>query len=155
MHNAVAPGMGAIGVLVAIEPLPGREPIAAGSPAAIASAELGRRIAMHVAASKPVFLSRDTAPASTFATERAELEAQVSTPVPTRAAGTHSMSVCVQAAAVAKTPAIATKMVEGRLAKLYAERILLDQVRLLSPARQPTPRAHPRPRAHAAAVCAC
>ena len=55
------------------------------------------------------------------------------------------MPLCVQAAAAAKTPAIAMKMVEGRLAKLYAERILLDQVRHLSPTHQLT-RAYPFPR---------
>lgn len=75
VHNAVSPGLGAIGVLVAIAPV--GAPVPPGSPAAAAATELGRRVAMHVAACKPAFVSREAVPPGAFAAERAAFEEQV------------------------------------------------------------------------------
>jgi len=64
MHNQAAPGLGKIGVLVALE--------SAGNNAEELEA-LGRMIAMHVAAANPVALDIDGVPAETLARERAIL----------------------------------------------------------------------------------
>jgi len=64
VHNQAAPGMGKIGVLVALE--------SAGKKDQLAS--FGRMLAMHVAATNPVALDLDSVPADTLARERAILE---------------------------------------------------------------------------------
>lgn len=62
MHNQVAPGLGKIGVLVALE--------SAGKNAE-ELASLGRMVAMHVAATNPVALSLEGIPADVLAREKA------------------------------------------------------------------------------------
>jgi elongation factor Ts len=63
VHNAVSPGVGRIGVLVALE--------GAGDKAAIR--EVGRKIAMHVAATAPLSLNTDDLDPAAIEKERAVL----------------------------------------------------------------------------------
>ncbi|MFN0192566.1 MAG: translation elongation factor Ts, partial [Aestuariivirga sp.] len=64
VHNQAAPGMGKIGVLVALESTGKKEELAA----------FGRLLAMHVAATNPVALDLDSVPPETLAREKAILE---------------------------------------------------------------------------------
>lgn len=64
VHNQAAPGMGKIGVLVALESTGKKEELAA----------FGRLLAMHVAATNPVSLDLAGVPADTLARETAILE---------------------------------------------------------------------------------
>ena len=98
VHNSLAPGLGKIAVLVALESDAAEEPLAA----------LGRQLAMHVAAANPLYLDIAAVPAAALERERAVLREQ--------------------ARATAKSDAIAEKMVEGRLRKFYEEAVLLEQV---------------------------
>jgi len=98
MHGALAPNLGKIGVLVALE--------SAGDQAKLL--ELGKQIAMHVAAARPEAL--DIADVSTEAVDR---ERNV---------------LAEQARASGKPEDIIQKMVEGRLRKYYEEVVLLEQV---------------------------
>jgi elongation factor Ts len=98
MHNSLAPGLGKIGVLVALEPEAGGE----------ALATLGRQLAMHVAAANPQFLDVASVPAAALDRERAVLREQ--------------------AAVSGKSEDIVSRMVEGRLRKFYEDTVLLDQV---------------------------
>ena len=70
-------------------------------------AELGKDIAMHIAASKPICVSKDNVPA-----DKIELERNIYTQ---------------QAAASGKPAEIVAKMVEGRINKFLAEVTLLGQ----------------------------
>jgi elongation factor Ts len=84
--------------------------LAAGSPAAAAREEfarLARDVAMQVAAMAPRWVRRGDVPAETLEQERAVLRAQPDMQ--------------------GKPPAVQAKIVEGRLAKFYAEACLLDQ----------------------------
>ncbi|HIJ38802.1 MAG TPA: elongation factor Ts [Rhodospirillaceae bacterium] len=98
MHNATAPGLGKIGVLVALE--------SAGDAAKLQ--ELGKQIAMHVAAASPLFLAVDAVDSASLERERAVLTEQAS--------------------ASGKPAAVIEKMVEGRIRKYYEEVVLLEQV---------------------------
>jgi elongation factor Ts len=98
LHNSLAPGLGKIGVLVALESEAGDAALAA----------LGRQLAMHVAAANPLYLEIAAVPAAALERERAVLREQ--------AQGT------------GKTEAIVERMVEGRLRKFYEEAVLLEQV---------------------------
>jgi elongation factor Ts len=64
IHNQAAPGMGKIGVIVALE--------SAGNKEALAT--FGRMLSMHIAATNPVALSLDLVPADVLAREKAVLE---------------------------------------------------------------------------------
>ena len=64
VHNQIAPGMGKIGVIVALE--------STGNKASLS--EFGRMLAMHVAATNPVALALDQVPADVLARESAILE---------------------------------------------------------------------------------
>jgi elongation factor Ts len=101
VHNQIAPGLGKIGVLVALE--------SAADPAKLAAA--GRPIALHVAAANPLFL--DVASVDPAALER---EKDV---------------LREQARASGKPENIIDKMVEGRLRKYYEEAVLLEQVSVI------------------------
>jgi len=103
MHSAAAPGIGRIGVLVGIESERADEPVQ----------ELGKKIAMHVAASNPMALARSDLPADALERERAVLVEQA------RASG--------------KPEAVILKMVEGRLSKFYEEVCLLEQPFVMDP----------------------
>jgi elongation factor Ts len=98
VHNALKPGIGKIGVLVALEAaseLDGLE-------------LLGRQVGMHVAATRPEALEVDAVDPAALARERDVLSEQA------RASG--------------KPEAIIEKMVEGRIRKYYEEVVLLEQV---------------------------
>ncbi|CAN1501683.1 Tsf Translation elongation factor Ts [Caulobacteraceae bacterium] len=103
IHNAVAPELGKIGVLVAIE--------GAGDQAAIT--ELGRKIAMHVAATNPLSLSTDDLDQANVERERAVFTEQ--------------------ALASGKPESVVEKMVEGRIRKFYEEVVLLKQAFVMNP----------------------
>ena len=103
IHNAVAPELGKIGVLVAIE--------GAGDQAAIM--ELGRKIAMHVAATNPLSLSTDDLDQANVERERAVFTEQ--------------------ALASGKPESVVEKMVEGRIRKFYEEVVLLKQAFVMNP----------------------
>lgn len=98
VHNALTPGLGKIGVLVALE--------SAGDAAKLEA--LGKQIAMHVAAARPEAL--DIGDVSTEALDR---ERDV---------------LSDQARASGKSEEIIAKMVEGRIRKYYEEVVLLEQV---------------------------
>lgn len=97
VHNAVKPGLGKIGVLVALE--------STGDKAKLA--ELGKQIAMHIAAASPQSLSTDDLDPTAVERERAVLIEQA------RASG--------------KPDNIIEKMIEGRIRKFYQEVVLLEQ----------------------------
>jgi elongation factor Ts len=98
VHSALAPGLGKIGALVALESTGNAEKLA----------ELGVRLAQHVAASRPQYL--DIASVDPAALER---ERQVQRE---------------KARASGKPDAIVEKMVEGGVRKfLYEELVLLEQ----------------------------
>ncbi len=97
IHNALTPGLGKIGVLVALE-----------SEADAAAFEvLGKQIAMHVAAAKPLAVNRDGLDPAVVERERDVLVEQA------RESG--------------KPEEIIKKMIEGRMRKYYEEVCLLDQ----------------------------
>jgi elongation factor Ts len=98
VHSAVKPGMGKIGVLVALE--------AASEIEALEG--LGRQIGMHVAAARPEALDVTAIDPSALEREKAVLSEQ--------------------AKASGKPPAVIEKMVEGRIRKYYEEVVLLEQV---------------------------
>jgi elongation factor Ts len=98
MHNTLGPGIGKIGVIVALE----------SSAAAGALAELGKQLAMHVAAASPRYLDIASVPQSALERERDVLREQA------RASG--------------KADGIIERMVDGRLRKFYEEFVLLEQI---------------------------
>jgi elongation factor Ts len=98
VHNSLGPGIGKIGVLVALE----------SSADGDALATLGKQLAMHIAAANPQYLDIASVPSSALDRERAVLREQ--------------------ARATAKSDAIAERMVEGRLRKFYEDNVLLEQV---------------------------
>lgn len=97
VHNAAAPNLGKIGVLVALE--------SAGDQGKLEA--LGKQIAMHVAAAFPKYLNRDEVDA-------AEMEREKNV-------------IREQALAEGKPAEIVEKMLEGRMRKFYEEICLLDQ----------------------------
>jgi elongation factor Ts len=103
IHNATAPNLGRIGVLVAIE--------GAGEQAKLQ--ELGRKIAMHVAATQPLSLSTDDLDPAAVERERAIF--------------------AEQAAQSGKPEGVIEKMVEGRIRKFYEEVVLLKQAFVMNP----------------------
>jgi len=107
IHGAVAGAadLGRIGVLVAVE--------GTGDQAALKA--LGRDIALHVAATAPLSLSVEDLDPAAVERERAIFTDQ--------------------AIASGKPPAVAEKMVEGRIRKFYEEAVLLKQAYVRDPAR--------------------
>jgi elongation factor Ts len=98
VHNQVAPGLGKIGVLVALE----------SSAPAETLGTLGRHVAQHVAAAHPLALSAEDLPAELIERERA---------IATEKANESG-----------KPANIVEKMVEGGLAKFRKESALLTQL---------------------------
>jgi elongation factor Ts len=98
VHNAAAPDLGKIGVLVALESSADPEKLMA----------LGKQFAMHVAAANPLALSVDALSPEIVARERAIYADQA------RQSG--------------KAENVIEKMIEGRLRKFYEESVLLSQV---------------------------
>jgi elongation factor Ts len=103
IHNAVADGLGKMGVLVAIE--------TTGS--ADAARAFARQVAMHVAATNPLSLTPEEIDPAVVAREKDIYSDQA------RQSG--------------KPEAIIEKMVEGRLRKFYEEVVLLKQAFVLNP----------------------
>lgn len=103
IHTAMAPGMGKIGVLVALE--------STGDTAALT--EAGKKIAMHVAAANPRFLTVADVDAATIEHEK----------------GIYAE----QAKNSGKPEAIIAKMVEGRMRKFYEEVVLTEQAFIMDP----------------------
>ncbi len=98
MHNQAAPGLGKIGVLVALE--------SSGDVAKLE--ELGKKLAMHVAAAAPLALTEADIPAEVAERERAVYMEQA------RESG--------------KPENIIEKMVEGRMKKFFKESVLMSQL---------------------------
>lgn len=98
VHSAVTPGLGKIGVLVALE--------SEGDAAKLE--DLAKQIAMHVAAARPEALSIADVDSSNLEREKSVLAEQA------RASG--------------KPEEIVEKMVQGRIRKYYEEVVLLEQV---------------------------
>jgi len=98
VHNQVAPGLGRIGVLVALESAAPVEPLAA----------LGKQIAMHVAAAHPLALT-----AEDLSAELVERERSIA---------------MEKAKESGKPQNIIEKMVEGGLAKFRKENALISQL---------------------------
>lgn len=101
MHNSTAPGLGRIGVLVALE----------SSADTAVLEEVGKQIAMHIAATSPASLSVDDLDPESVQRERDVL--------------------IEQAKASGKPQEIAEKMVEGRMKKYYQEVVLLEQTSVI------------------------
>jgi elongation factor Ts len=97
MHNLMAPGLGKIGVIVALE--------SAGDPEQLKS--FGRQVAMHIAAANPQSVDVDSLDKAVIERERAVLTEQ--------------------AKESGKPGPVIEKMVEGRLRKFYEEVVLLAQ----------------------------
>jgi elongation factor Ts len=98
VHNVVSPGLGKIGVLVALD-----------SPAGEAVlAPLGRQLAMHISFTNPPYLDAGSVPPAELDRERAVLRQQ--------------------ALESGKSGDLIGKMVEGRLRKFYEDNALLEQV---------------------------
>lgn len=98
IHNLIAPNMGKIGVLVALESIANKEKLN----------ELGKQIAMHIAASKPESLT-----IADLDEEKLSRETEI---------------LKEQARASGKPESIIDKMIEGRIRKFYEEVVLLEQV---------------------------
>jgi len=104
VHNALVPGMGQIGVVVAIN----------GDDARID--EIGNKIAMHIAANKPEFMT--IADVDPKAVEREK-------------------KVFIESGATAGKPEnIVEKMVDGRIQKWYAESVLEEQPFVMDPSKK-------------------
>ena len=97
MHNAAAPGLGKIGVLVALESEGDKDKLEA----------FGKQVAMHIAATSPLALTREEVDPAVVERER---------------------SVFIEQARESGKPEnIIEKMVEGRLRKFYEEVVLISQ----------------------------
>ena len=104
IHNALVPGMGQIGVVVAIN----------GGDAAKVD-EIGSKIAMHIAANKPEFMT--IADVDPVAVEREK-------------------KVFIESGATAGKPEmVVEKMVAGRINKYYAESVLEEQPFVMDPSK--------------------
>lgn len=75
-HNAVCRGAGNIGVLIAMAPKDGKSQLSPAHPAWAPLQELGKRLAMHVAAAKPSYLSKEVVPTAALDRERVILKEQ-------------------------------------------------------------------------------
>lgn len=105
IHNAAAPGMGKIGVLVALE--------STADTAALNA--LAKKIAMHIAATSPLALTTDDLDQAVVQKERDMLKAE--------------------ALESGKPEAIVDKMVEGRMVKFFKESVLMTQMFVMDPDR--------------------
>lgn len=103
IHNALVPGMGQIGVAVAIN---GNDP---------KIDEIGPKIAMHIAANKPEYMTiTDVDPVAVERERRVFIES---------------------GATNGKPENIVEKMVQGRLQKYYAESVLEEQPFVMDPSK--------------------
>lgn len=102
-HNAIVSGLGKIGVLVGLESTGDKTKLA----------ELGKQIAMHIAATAPVATRREEVDADLVERERNVLIAE--------------------AKESGRPDNIIEKMVEGRIRKFYEEVVLLSQAFVMNP----------------------
>jgi elongation factor Ts len=102
LHNKLTPELGKIGVLVALESNAGEE----------ALADLGRHLAMHIAATAPKALAQEDLDPAVVERERTILIEQA------RESG--------------KPEEIIHKMIEGRMRKFYQEVVLLKQISVVN-----------------------
>ena len=98
IHNQVIEGMGKIGVLVGLESEADNDQLE----------DLGKKIAMHIAATNPISVSIEDIPADVLEREKSILAEEA------RSSG--------------KPEEIIEKMTEGRLKKYYQESVLLEQI---------------------------
>ncbi len=103
MHTATTPNLGKIGVLVALESAAPVDKLT----------ELGKKLAMHIAAANPQFLDIASVDADVLAREKAIYEEQ--------------------AKASGKPANIIEKMVEGRIRKFYEEIVAHEQAFIMDP----------------------
>ena len=103
IHNSAAPGMGRIGVLVALESKGDTDKLNA----------LAKKIAMHIAATSPLALTTDDLDQDLVAKERKALKDE--------------------ALESGKPEAIVDKMVEGRMVKFFKESVLMTQMFVMDP----------------------
>ena len=103
IHNSAAPGMGRIGVLVALESTGDTDKLNA----------LAKKIAMHIAATSPLALTTDDLDQDLVAKERKALKDE--------------------AIESGKPEAIVDKMVEGRMVKFFKESVLMTQMFVMDP----------------------
>lgn len=97
VHNSIAPNIGKIAVLVAFESAASKDSLE----------EVGKQIAMHIAATKPESLDIESLDSDKVARETEILKEQA------RASG--------------KPESIIDKMIQGRIRKFYEEVVLLEQ----------------------------
>ncbi len=102
IHNAAAPGMGKVGVLVALDGSGDLD-------------EIGRKVAMHIAATSP-------AAATTAELDPALVESE-------------KRVLTEQARESGKPEAVIEKMIAGRMQKFYKEVVLLEQAFIMDPDR--------------------
>ncbi len=98
IHNQVVEGMGKIGVLVGLESEADNNQLE----------DLGKKLAMHIAATNPISINIEDIPTEVLEREKNILEEEA------RASG--------------KPEEIIEKMTEGRLKKYYQESVLLEQI---------------------------
>ncbi len=103
VHSAVADNLGRIGVLVGVE----------GEGDAAALNDIGRKVAMHIAATSPLSLAVEDLDQAVVDRERQVLTEQA------RESG--------------KPEAVIEKMIEGRIRKFYEEVVLLQQPFVMNP----------------------
>lgn len=103
VHSSLAPGLGKIGVLVALESEGPVEKLQ----------EFGKKLAMHIAASQPQYLSVAEVPQDVLNHEKEILQDQI------KDSG--------------RPPEVMAKMVEGRVRKFYGEVVLLEQPYVMDP----------------------
>ena len=103
VHSALAPGLGKIGVLVGLQ--------SPGDPDELQA--LGKQLAMHVAAARPIAVSADKVDPATVERERA--------------------IYADQARATGKPENILDKIVDGRVRKFFEEQVLLEQTFVVDP----------------------
>jgi len=99
VHNSAGPDLGKIGVLVALKSTADKDKLG----------QLGKQLAMHVAATSPIALSPAAIPADVLAHEKS-VQAEI-----------------VAKKAVGKPANIVEKMLEGSMRKYYEEVCLLEQ----------------------------
>ena len=103
VHNAVAPDLGKMGVLVALESTGPHDRVA----------DVGRKVAMHIAATNPLSLNAEDINPAHVERERSIFSEQ--------------------AAQSGKPPGVVEKMVEGRIRKFYEEVVLMKQSFVMEP----------------------
>ncbi len=103
IHNQIEPGLGKIGVLVALESKGDQDKLM----------DMGRKIAMHIAANNPIALTAEEVSKDVVERER---------------------SIFAEQARESGKPAnVVEKMVEGRLRKFFEEVVLLKQAFVMDP----------------------